>query len=359
MPQTPEFFRQQMENARLRRNDVQTARAVAQTELNRQVAQLAINNLLKRTCDLAHLIAETRQQLELKNAILDAWRDKHPIFTESALTPAHYLVSAIFLLGIYIAALGLDIFLLSGNARLIAKDFANNVQALVYLTMVAVPLFILMFEAYFQTQWSTAETRGQRWLWGTLSVLMCLAIPATIIGLSISTNASPSGAKSLQVQNWHIIGKAVLALFVHAGVLLGGDRLHETKMYAIFKLKEKWQTRGINRAERKSQQAETDLTNNFTNYFQQLNSFNTTHPQNTIEPGPFDEITRNQINRVFGYEIIAAPPAQNTANNQPNNNQNNGNGGANTPPPIDPNTNNQPNGNGFTFNMDGEDEVRP
>lgn len=91
-------------------------------------------------------------------------------------------------------------------------------------------------------------------------------------------------------------------------------------------------------------------------------------------------MTRDEINRAFGYEIIATPSTQNPPTNAGGNNTPNDGGGNPTAPSIfpstnnggndatnngggestnPPNQNNNPNNSGFVFDMDGEDEVRP
>lgn len=353
------------------RSEMQTAQA-------RNTLQNAIGALLTSLQELAHRIAGNRGQSNTADAKQKDWASQHPEFTNSESTesssaasgssqpsasPAFLMSTAIFLLLIYPAVYWLDVFLLSGNAKQIAKDFAQGNQTLIYSAIFAVPLMILLTEAYFQTQWSVAQTRGQLLLWGTAAVAMCVAIPAAIVGFSMATSVNSGGVRSAQVQNWHLFGKAALAFFAHFAILLGGRRLHEAKNYVIFKFQDRLLERRINRFAHQIQIDEAALTSTFTDYFRQLNDFNAVYVGQGIEPGPFDEITRSEINRVFGYEIIAAPHNQNPATADKNNDGGSGNNDSgaatNNPPPnpINPNQNNQP--NGFGFDMDGEDEVRP
>lgn len=340
-------------------------RGVAQATQERRAAQNATTVLLTRLHEFAHRNFGNRNQRNLDDAKKNNWASQHPEFTESETSPSYLTTMTLFLLLIYPATYGLDVFLLSGNAKQIAKDFAQGNQYLIYAAIFAIPFVVLLIEAYFQTQWSVANTRGSMWLWGIASVLMCIAVPATIVGFSMATTTSSSkgGARAAQAQSWHLIGKAALALFAHFAILLGGRRLHEAKNYLAFKVKDRLYERNIKGLDREIQRDETALTNTFNEYYQNLNDFNVNRNENQIEHGPFDQITRGEINRLFGYEIIAAPQnapmvddsypgnaPENAVDNQtaqPNNPR------ANT---ANPNQNNQP--NDFVFDMDGEDEVR-
>lgn len=372
---TPDQIRQATEDRIRRQNE-------AATRQERATLQAAITGLLAVLHTIAQELVTLRRNLEMADAKLNDWFSKHPEFTRSTFSPSYLIVTALILFLVYLAAYWLDTLLLSHNARLLVKDFAQGNQTLIYLAIFGVPLVILLIETYFQTQWSAAQTTGQKWLWGILAVLMCLAIPLTVVGFSMAASSAKAGTRAAVVENWQLIGKAFLAFFAHSAILLGGNRLHEAKSYLIFKVTEKSLTRSSRRLTRRINLAEVNLTNQFNEYFRQFTNFNTTYLQNQIEPGPFNQLTRAEINRVFGFVIIAEPPANppvangggvNAGGGVPNNpsipnlpiNQdvnnglNNGNGVVNTPPLNDLNQNNQPNGNNFNFNMDGEDEVRP
>jgi len=350
----PDEIRRETEDRERQRDNAQTAET-------REMGRNAIAALLVRLHELAHQIFGLREQSDLADARQKKWVSQHPEITQSKFSPAFLMSMSIVLLAVYPAVYLLDLFLLSGNAKHLAKDFANGNQILIYATIFLLPLVVLAFETGFQTQWAIAETRGQMWKWGIASVAMCFAVPATIIGFSMATTSNVGGARTAQVQNWQLLGKAALAFFAHFAILLGGKRLHEAKNYLIFKVRDKWLERRINRLTRQTRRNETDLVNAFNQYFQQRADFNAAYPQNQIEPGPFDETTRNEINQAFGYEIIAAPLNQ----NPPTDNNGGGTDGGtpnNTPPtnpinPANPNPNNQL--NNFGFEMDGEDEVRP
>lgn len=351
---TPEEIRRESDDINRRQTETNTAQA-------RTTSQSAIAGLLALLHTIAQQITAFRLRLETADANLKNWIVKHPEFTKLVSSPSYLFVLSIVLLLIYAAAYWLDVLLLSHNSRLLVKDFADGNETLIYAAIFGVPLVILLMETYFQTQWTAAETIWQKWLWGILSVLMCFAIPVTIVGFSMATASAKAGTRAALVQNWQLVGKAVLALFAHSAILLGGSRLHEAKSYLIYKVKDKSLQWRSNRLTDQINLAEVDLTNRFTDYFRQLNEFNTTNPQNQIEPGPFNQLTRTEINRVFGYVVIAEPPVQNTPP------ENNGNGGdiggetVNNPPsnPANQDQNYQPNGNAFNFAMDGEDEVRP
>lgn len=354
MPNADEIRRETEERERLRRE--------GQTAQTRQTGQGAIAALLARLHELAHQILGSREQQNLADAKQKDWVSQHLEFTESKLSPAFLMAMSAVLLAIYPAVYLIDLFLLSGNARYLAKDFAQGSQTLIYGCVFLLPLAVLIFEMGFQTQWAVAETRGQMWKWGIASAAMCLVVPTAIVGFSMATTSQVGGARAAQVQNWQLFGKAALAFFAHFAVLLGGRRLHEAKSYLIFKITNKRLERRISHLARQTRTDETTLTNTFTDYFQQLNDFNAANAGRGIEPGPFDEITRSEINRAFGYEIIAAPPVRNPPpNNGADDGGGNTGGAANNPPPDMPNQNqnNPPSGNGFVFDMDGEDEVRP
>lgn len=348
MPNADEIRRETEERERLRREN-----QVAQVRRN---GQGVIAALLSRLHELAHQITDNRVDQDLADAKQKDWASQHLEFTESKLSPAFLSSMSLALLAIYPAVYLIDLFLLSGNARHLAKDFAQGNQTLIYATIFLLPLAVLVFETGFQTQWAVADTRGQMWKWGIASVAMCFVVPSAIVGFSMATTPNNNdGAHSIQVQNWQLFGKAALAFFSHFAVLLGGKRLHEAKSYLIFKITLKRLERRANRLARQIRTDETTLTNTFTDYFQQLNDFNAARGARRIEAGPFDVATRSEINRAFGYEIIAAPPAQNPASDEDANNG----GAADYTPPDASNQNDQPNGGDFNFDMDGEDEVRP
>lgn len=364
MPQTAEKIRRETEERIRRQNEVETARI-------REMRQSAVAGLLPLLHTLAQQIAGNRLRLDLADANQKSWTSKHPEFTKSEFSPSYLFTMTVAFLLIYIAAYWLDVLLLSHNAKLLVKDFAGGNQTLIYAAIFGVPLVILLLESYFQTQWAVAKTSGQKWLWGILSVLMCVALPLAIVGFSMATTSFKEGTRAALVQNWQLFGKAALAFFAHAAILLGGKTLHEAKNYFVFKIKDKSLERQSNRLLRNIDGAETALTNRFTEYFRLLNDFNAEYAQNRIEPGPFNKLAREEINRVFGYEVIAAQPNQNPPVNAVTND-----GGAPTNPPVTPNTAppvpaaatavaatphpvNQSNGNNFGFDMNGEDEVRP
>ena len=372
-----ENIRREMAARAQRREAAKNAAAETHAAENRLTRQTAIAGLLTRLHDLAHAVAARREQQTLTDTKQSNWASLQTEFTESDLSPAFLISTSLLLLLIYPAAYLLDTFLLSGNAKQIAKDFAQGNQTLIYAAIFVIPLVILLTEAYFQTQWAIATTRGQMWLWGAASVLMCLAVPATIVGFSMATAGGGSiGTRAAQVQSWHLIGKAVLAFFAHFAILLGGSRLHQAKTYLIFKVKDKLLDRRSRRLAREIERDATALTNTFNDYFQQLSNFNAAYAERRIEPGPFDALTRREINQAFGYEIIAAPPETNPPTQSGAAPANNSDGAtpaadsetgaghpateASNPPvnpanPVNPNQNNQPQG----FDMHGEDEVRP
>lgn len=370
MPQTPEDIKRESEEIVRQRTETQNAQMEAQNVQGRTTLQSAIAALLAVLHTVAQQIAAFRLRSETVDARRENWTIKHPEFTKSGFSPSYIIATYLVLLLIYAAAYWLDVLLLSHNAKLLVKDFANGNQTLIYASILGLPLVVLQMETYFQTQWTAAKTTGQKWLWGSLSVVMCLAIPVTIVGFSMATSSAPAkdndkvAIRTALVQNWQLIGKAVLAFFAHSAILLGGNRLHEAKSYLIYKVKDislLWQN---GRLSGQINRAETNLTNQFNDYYRQLNNFNSAHPQNRIEAGPFNQITREEINRVFGYEIIAAPLNQIPP---PNNNEggaDNGSGEAipyvlppDQPLPENQDQNNQ--ANNFGFDMDGEDEVRP
>lgn len=342
------------------------SREESQATRNRQTLRDTIGSLLASLHELAHQIFGYREQNKLAEAEQEAWRSLHKDGSRPSETPAYLMSMSAVLLLIYPAVYALDVFLLSGNAKQLVKDFAQGNQVLIYAAILAVPLAILLTETYFQTQWSVATVGGQRWLWGTASVLMCLAMPAIIVGFSMSTSVNNGGARTAQVQNWHLVGKAAMALFAHAAVLLGGKKLHDAKNYLVFKIVDNRFTRRLRDLRRRIAEGETTLSNTFSEYFQRLGDFNTTNTGHRIEPGPFDEITRSEINRAFGYEIIAVPDRGNEPEaNRPRVNHSGdpetGSGPSYNPPPNTQNST-DPNQNGhtdaFRFDMEGEDEVR-
>ena len=357
MPKTPEEIkqetgkiRQEIEDRRRRQEDAQTVQA-------RTASRAAIADLLAVLHTIAGQIVDWRFQGEMVDTTRENWISRHSEFNNSQFSPSHTLASALVFISIYVAAYWLDVLLLSHNARLLVKDFAQNNQIIIYLAILGIPLVIIIMETYFQTHWATAQTTGQKWLWGSLSILMCLAIPATIVGFSMATSSAKAGTRAEAVENWQLIGKAVLAFFAHAAILLGGKRLHEAKDYLIYKGKDSLLGRRSSRLSGRVSRAEVNLTNRFTEYFRQFNAFNTAYPQNQVESGPFNQITRTEINRVFG-NLVIAPPKENPPT------LNTGRGTPNVQPPNAPNQdnhgqNNQTNENNFVFDIDGEDEVRP
>ena len=360
--QTPEEINRDTEETINQQNET----AIQQERTNLQTVisdlQTVISDLLVSLHEIAESLSAFRMKLAVVKAYTDNWCVKHPEFSKkSSFSPSNIFIASVIITLIYIAAYWLDVLLLSHNAKLLVKDFADSNQTLIYVAILGIPAVILLMETYFQTQWAVAEDKNQKILWGSLSVLMCIAIPVAIVGFSMATTSAKPNTRAEDVQNWQLIGKAFLAFFAHAGILLGGKKLHEAKSYLIYKSNSKLLQWKNKRLTRQISRAEVNLSNEFIRYYRQLNEFNSVYPDRQIVPGPFNQVTRKEISQVFGKDMIEDEEADNPPAGEEIDDPNNG-GTPQNPAPAPPNVenqDNQANGNPFIFNMDNEDEVLP
>lgn len=351
MPNAADIMR---ETADLHRRWVET-----QAEDSRNSARRQLFETLSGLAERAHRLSGARELLGVAEASLNNLRERHATFSGPGSAATRSVTTSAVLCAAYPAVYVLDLMLLSGNAKHIAKDFAQGNDVLTAIAILSVPLAILALEASFQTQWAIAATTGRKLLWGTVSVLMCIAMPAIIIGFSASTIVTPTGARGAQVQNWHLVGKAVMAFFAHAAILLGGNWLHQAKHHLVFKVNDMWSNRrvsGLGAAIRRDAAA---LSTQFTEYYRGLREFNAGNPDARVEAGPFDSITREEVNLAFGYEIIAGPPDGPAATDSGSGSSGSGSPNRAADTPSDPERQpERPNAERFNYETGSEDEVR-
>ncbi|MFC1539888.1 hypothetical protein ACFL41_00195 [Gemmatimonadota bacterium] len=282
---------------------------MSETELqkqSRQRIQFLSNQLRVRS----HQVVTTRNNQQQTQQNLQQLEVTHPEWSVPDFRrTVGFVAMLLFLVAVYI----LDYFLFSATAEYLVGQGLRAGEWLIELAKILTPASIIMLEVYISVQLhfareEAAEYGNRRPLigWLTIGVILALVMPCAAVATSLATQIV-TGETAVSLP-FHFLTASLgaLALTAHICVLFGGRPAHSAKAHALFRYNHRKTRRRLNQLEGTSDRQDQAVAQTFTTYVNTLrrhNSMFTPH----IAPGPFDEITRRETNRIFAGEVIQAP----------------------------------------------------
>jgi hypothetical protein len=267
----------------------------------------------------AHFCNTIQRELTEVTARLEQLKRDHDEWTRHN---PHALVHSVFVLLGVTAVYFLDLLLFAPTAEVLSNKAFHDYPFMSVVARVLVPLAILLFEIFIALHIFTtkrdrdmyhAQHPAVLWLWIMIGILVSCVMPFLVIGTSL-VQLSYASEDARRGISWQMGGLAILSLVLHVGIIFSGRISNEAKAYFAFKIKHRSmerQNRNYNRLYDKNLES---LRQSFDLFYQQINRHRMEFLDNH-DPGPFDVITKNLLNKLYGYEIIQTPEACNGGNN--------------------------------------------
>ena len=328
-----------------------------------------LSSLLHRNRDIAHRAAAHRDARTRRQAAKTGLELRHPDFANAIAgkITGNYIIALSA-----IAVVFIDILLFGALADFLVRlGFGGN-PAFILAAKIILPIMVVWLELKLATllameQEKHIEGMGrtrQYWFYLSFGIMIVCIMPAISLATTLAIRSgTPAGARL--AFDAMAIGLAVLALAAHGLVLFGGQGANRAMAHVVFNVKHRNLNRSIQRSDIRYRREANQLIVATTSYINAFTDHNMRYPDARIEPGPFDRVTRETVNEVFGYEVVQAPAGtrgtrgtvtNGTVVNPP------------TPPQAQdateqvhtkgPDQEGQPDNNESVFSREAEDEVR-
>lgn len=221
-----------------------------------------------------------------------------------------------FLIAGLLAVYWFDLLLFGPTTDFVLQEAFSEWPKLKAVAMFVSPALVLLFEIGVATQLHLAKEAGpssRKWFLIGAGISLALVMPLlSVAAWLVNLNTGITGI-TLMGFGLQRAGLAILVFVAHILVLFGGRSVQEAKVYLLFTYRERALKREIRQCDLRCQQREEAATETFRTYLHELARHNATYPDATVAAGPFEVVSREVLNRRFGYEIIEVPnqPAQN------------------------------------------------
>jgi len=328
-----------------------------------------LTSLLHRNRDVAHRAAAHRddriRRLEMKHEL----ELQHPDFANAVTgkISGNYIIALSA-----IAVIFIDMLLFGALADFLVRlGFGGNL-VFIWAAKIILPIMVVWLELKLATllameQEKHVEGMGktrQYWFYLSFGILIVCIMPAISLATTLTIRAgTPAGARL--AFDAMAIGLAALAFAAHGLVLFGGQSSNRAMAHVVFNVKHRNLNRSIQRSDIRYRREANQLIVATTSYINAFTDHNMRYQDARIEPGPFDRVTRETVNEVFGYEVVQAPGG-------PGGNRGTVTNGTVVNPPSptqaqestkqvqasEPTPEGQPDKNETVFSREAEDEVR-
>lgn len=286
----------------------------AQSQIRQQKTQ-HLKHQREYIIEVAYKFWQVSQEYQAAADRLRDWETRHPeIAFPSIKQLAKYLFSILVLPGVYL----FDYIVFHGPAEYLALLVFDPGSWTIKAAVILIPLAFLLLEITISNQRCTAEEEAVEYqvgtprksIWFWLAILTVLVMPLLFVATFVAAHAALLATNSAFILL--LVGLTILCFVLHASVLFGGRSAQEAKEHFIGRSKQRQMRSQLRSLKAKVAQLSRTLINAFSAYQHSLNSFNQTYPEHSIAPGPFDAVTRELINQLFGYDIIQTPNGVNS-----------------------------------------------
>jgi len=270
---------------------------------------------LKLLTEAAHFVARCREKFRRVWADLQELLNAHPDFVHTGHGRAFtYTVIGLFVLAV---VLFLDFLLMSPAAEFLASLGLRKGTARL-VAQILVPLSVIGLEIYLSEQMHIARQevlklgrsgRSSDWteyrIWKVVGLFMSLVIPLLAVATFIQ-RAHVSGTSIWDLDLpmlLLLVGLLLLSIVCHVAILFGGSQAHWARGYWGFRFRRRRLDGRAEKAGIRYEKARTNLAHAFADYRQQLDLFNWDYPEHPLRPGPFDQVTRMEVNDCLGTVI--------------------------------------------------------
>ncbi|MCI0603395.1 hypothetical protein L0156_10320 [bacterium] len=290
----------------------------AQNETDYQSrARRAINRMLRVLHERAHHTRETEQKLSQAQEKLRDLTNANPQWVgHDFMTSVQHLIKGALIIFVFV----IDFFLFNATAEWLAQRAFHDLPQMVWVGRILVPMFILGLEIFIAVQIHLTRqsgTNGWLALWISTAVVLNALMPVIVFATETAARTGYEGTGMLESLDWMTKGLIVLATVSHAAILFGGGAAYEGMSFCVFRMRHRAARSSVDSLVEGSQRRSNATVYQFQDYWEARNEFNNAFPQAQHAAGPFDQITRDIINRAYGYEVIATVPAQPPASPQP------------------------------------------
>jgi len=271
-----------------------------------------VQGLLHRNRTVAHRTASYRDARNSRQEAKRVLEAQHPDFVaaNAGKRTADYIIA----FSIVAVAL-IDMLLFGALAEFLVRLGFNGNEAMILAAKIVLPFLVVWLELKVATQLAMEQEKHiegmgktrQYWLY----LFFAIVIVSIMTAISLTTtlairNGAPAGARlSFDVMAF---GLAALAFAAHGLVLFGGQSANQAMAHVVFNVQRRHIANGINRYARRYQQEADQLSIIMTNYMNSFTDHNARYLDAPVTPGPFDRVTREIVNEVFGYEVIQPMP---------------------------------------------------
>ncbi|HLO47542.1 MAG TPA: hypothetical protein VK203_21835 [Nostocaceae cyanobacterium] len=265
--------------------------------------------------ELASKYWQVGQEYQATADTLKNWEIQHP---EIAFPSIGHMTKHIFLILVLPGVYLFDYIVFHGAAEYLALLVFAPGSWTIKAAVILIPLAFLLLEITISNQRCTAEEEAVEYqvgtprksIWFWLAILTVLVMPILFVATFVAAHAALLATNSAFILL--LVGLTILCFILHASVLFGGRSAQEAKEHFIGRSKYRQLQRQLRSLKAKVAQLSRTLINAFSAYQHSLNSFNQTYPEHRIALGPFDAVTRELINQLFGYDIIQTPNGVNS-----------------------------------------------
>jgi hypothetical protein len=326
-----ERFQQQRRNAIAAQEHEERRNSENRDHDEEQGSTERLAGLLRETITRAHNAVRLRLGRQEADERLELLKTLNPAFLNvSAIRGIEYAGW----LALIPAAYVLDCLLFAPNGRHLAQRSFPGQPGMIFAMSFMIPAVVLAVEngiSNYLTDWRDSQ---QKRLMHTAGVWSAAVVATIIVPALVAVTQwalAPAGASNRLTAMFTFQSLALIAtaLLTHGLVVFGGRRAREAKAFALYKSSE-------SRLRRQSRRLNNDYESNrramaeaFTDYRRELDLHNARYPTRLITPGPFDQITAEELNNWFGYQVVILE-GQNT-NDPPG-----GAGGDDDSPPAPP-----------------------
>ncbi|MBS1790505.1 MAG: hypothetical protein JST85_22480 [Acidobacteria bacterium] len=278
-------------------------------EVNRQQTGDQLNNHVVAIHRHAHRADERRHESTMSSRSLSQLDHSHPQFINlSATREVVFYFFAAGLLCVYLV----DLLIFGGAAHALARSSFPNNPVMAALLKFVIPVAFLGVELYLATQLYAAKygagkeaaTPRHRRFYRFLAVIFAIVMPIFVIANHASTRKALESGQLAAISRVQVVALIIVAFVSHAIVIFGGRPAHESKSFILYDLRRRGWRRQIHRFNSEFELEALEATNQFNQYYQQLQDFNQQRPNRMIPPAEFDALTRALINERFGREVI-------------------------------------------------------
>jgi len=270
-----------------------------------------VQSLLHDCRGVAHRTAFHRDERNRRQEAKRELESQHPDFANAIAgkITGNYIIALSA-----VAVVFIDMLLFGALADFLVRlGFGGN-HAMILAAKIVLPILIVWLELKMSTlismeQENYIEGMGrskQYWFYLAFGILLVCVMPAISLATTLALRAGTQAGARLAFDAMSI-GLALLALIAHGMVLFGGQSANRAMAHLVFDTKRRRLNNVIRRSALRYQREADQLIIITTNYINSFTDHNTLHQDARIDPGPFDRITREIVNEVFGYEVIQAP----------------------------------------------------